>query len=364
MVATLTQHLATPPRSDGDASDLVRAIREDGLDAPFRSALDVGVSLFHHLVRARVVSARMAALQRAERIGFHATSIGEEAAIVGSVLAARETDWIFPGVREWYAALARTMPLDRYVHHAFGSAQDPTEGHASPDHTPARAFRIAAPSGVVGAHLPQAVGAAWAAKIKKESVSTLALFGAEVAESGDFHNALNFAGVFKVPVVFVGRSKSRHRQGPTLSDRAVAYGVASARVDGSDPIAVLTVVRAALERTHEGRGATLVEVAAPTLPTLAALDDTALASSRILDLGDDDPIGRLRRALVRENLIEADAMARIAADVGAELDRAIAAAERSGPPARSTLFDHVYSSVPAHLEVERQKLEKLMGGPR
>ncbi len=338
------------------ADDLVRALRpDDGVEASFRPALDVGASLYRHMVRARVVSARMVALQRGERIGFHTSCIGEEAAIVGAVLAMRETDWIFPGAREWYAALARALPLETYVHHAFGSAKDPAKGHAAPDHAPARAVHVVPPSGVIGAHLPQAVGAAWAAKIKKENVATLALFGAEVAEGGDFHNALNFAGVLKAPVVFVCRATP----GKRVADRAVAYGIASARVDGADALAVLTVVKAALARAVEGKGPTLVEVVSPTLSKLAALEDAALASGDVLDLGADDPLTRLRRVLAREKRIELGAQETIAHDVGIELDAAIEAAERAGAPAPATIFEDVYASVPAHLrshaDLEAQK---------
>ena len=342
--------LAAPSGPSSD--DLLRAVRVDGLDVAFRAALDSGAALHRHLVRARVISARMVALQRAERIGFHTACIGEEAAIIGAALAAREGDWIFPGAREWYAALARGMPLGIYVHHTFGSAEDPAKGHASPDHAPARKFRVVPPSGAMGAHLPQAVGAAWAAKIRKETNATLALFGAEVAVSGDFHNALNFAGVFKAPVVFVCRSRSPDR----IVDRAVAYGLASARVDGSDALAVLTVVRAALTRAGGGMGATLIDVVLPTLTGLAPLDDVSLAAGDVLDLGEDDPLVRLRRVLLREKLIEPGAQESIAHDVHMEVDAAAAAAEWVGPPKRSTIFDDVYANVPAHLAAQRLKL--------
>ena len=341
---------AAPPAPASADDDLVRAVRDEGVEASFRPALELGAALHRHMVRARVVSARMVALQRSERIGFHTSSIGEEAAIVGAVLAMRETDWVFPGAREWYASLARGLPLSAYVHHAFGSAEDPAKGHAAPDHAPARRFHVVPPSGVIGAHLPQAVGAAWAAKIEKDDIATLALFGAEVAEGADFHNALNFAGVFKAPVVFVCRAKA----GKRIADRAVAYGLASARVDGGDALAVLTVVKAALARAKEGKGATLVEVVSPALPKAVALDDAALASGDVLDLGDDDPLGRLRRVLAREKLLELGAQETIAHDVGAELDVAIAAAERAGAPAPSTIFEDVYAGMPAHLAAQRR----------
>jgi pyruvate dehydrogenase E1 component alpha subunit len=360
---------AAPPDSAETAAlpAVITAIRDDGVDPTFRAALDHAPTLHRHMVRARVVSARMVALQRTERIGFHTSSIGEEAAIVGAVLAAREGDWIFPGAREWYAALVRGLPLVSYVHHAFGSAEDPAKGHASPDHAPARRFHVVPPSGIVGAHLPQAVGAAWAAKIKKEPAAALALFDAGVAESGDFHNAMNFAGVFKAPVVFVCRARAasgseparanekRARPGKRVSERAVAYGIASARVDGSDALAVLTVVRAALARAYEGKGATLIEAVSPILTGLATLDDAALAEGDVLDLGEGDPLSRLRRVLAREKLIELGAQESIAHDVRVELDAAITAATAAGAPKRATIFDDVYASVPTHLTAQRDK---------
>lgn len=356
MTATLTPEASGQALSGGSAraSDLVRAVQGEALDPAFRPALDAGAALHRHAVRARIVSARMIALQRAERVGFHTSSLGEEAAIVGAALAARASDWIFPGAREWYAALARGMPLAAYVHHAFGSAADPTGGHASPDHAPARRLHVVPPSGVVGAHLPQAVGAAWAARASKSEAAAVALFGAEVTASGDFHNALNFAGVLKAPVVFVCRSTP----GSDVAGRAVAYGLASARVDGADALAVLTVVRAALARADEGRGATLVEVVSPALERIATLDDAALASGEVLDLGGADPLPSLRRVLAREGRIDPAEHEAIAREVGRELDEAVAAAERAGAPAPATIFDHVYAGVPVHLAAQRQALTR------
>ena len=263
-------------------------------------------ALRRHMVRARTISERMVTLQREARIGFHTSAIGVEASIVGAVLAARPEDWIFPDARGWYAALARGMPLASYIHHVFGTAKDPSKGHSAPDHAPARAQRVVPPSGIIGAHLPQAVGAAWAAKIKGESTGTLVLFGADVAASGDFHNALNFAGVFAVSTVFVCRSKP----GDDIVGRAVAYGLASAQV-GCDPAEVFAVVTEARARN----GATLIEVVG------------------------EEPSMKTDEAVF--------------AETNAELDGAIAEAEAAGPPLRATMFDDVYAALPAHLERQR-----------
>lgn len=348
---------AVPVAFASTPGDPVRAVHAGAVLPEFRPALDAAPALARHLVRARLVSARMVALQRSERIGFHASSIGEEAAVVGAVAAMRPDDWVFPGAREWYAALLRGLPLARYVHHVFGSAEDPAKGHAAPDHLPARAVHVVPPSGIPSAHLPQAVGAAWAARINGDAVATLALFGGEVAEAGDFHNALNFAGVVRAPVIFVGRSSvSGPRRG--LADRAVAYGLGSARVDGGDLLAVFAVVKAALARAVEGKGATLVEVVSQReqlLDRATSLGDAAFSSGDMLDLGEEDPLVRLRRVLVAEKLVDEAWFATVAADTTAEIDAAVAQAEAAGPPAVATIFDDVYAGVPAHLAAERQR---------
>lgn len=273
-----------------------------------------GLSAAHrHLIRLRLLSARLVQLQRAEKIASHHASLGEEAAIIGATLGLRGPDWVFPSVREWGVGLARGIPIAEYVHQAFGSARARAKGHAPPDFVASREARVAPASGVAGAHLPQAVGAAWAAKIRKDDVATLALFGGEVLSSGDFHNALNFAGVFKPPVVFMCRAEGS-------AARAVAYGVASAKVEGSDVSAVQKLVREAVERAAAGKGSTLIE--APTEP-ITSMDDASLASDAVLgDLPRDESF-----------LLE----------VRAEIEAAIAAAEAAGPPAPSTIFEDVYA---------------------
>lgn len=285
------------------------------------------------MVRARVVSARMVRLQREAKIGYHASSIGDEAVIVGAAAAARANDWVFPGMREWAAALVRGMPLATYVHHAFGSAKDPALGHAAPDHAPARAFGIVPPSGVIGAHLPQAVGAAWAAKAHAKAVpgrdpstAAIVLFGKEAIDTGDFHNALNFAGVMKAPVVFVCRAQ--------VAERAVAYGLASTIVDGGDVNAVYAAVRTALERG----GPMLIQAVTPTFEDLATRED-------FMNLGASDPL-----------VVAGSVGPAIVAKIEAELDAAVAAAEAAGPPAKATLFEHVYATVPSHLVAQLKKI--------
>jgi len=284
---------------------------------------------------------------------------------VGAALAAREGDWVFPGVREWGAAIVRGLPVAAYVHHAFGDGEDPAKGHAAPDHPPARSVRVAPASGVVGAHVPQAVGAAWAAKIKKDDVATIAIFGEGATSTGDFHNALNFAGVFKAPCVLVCRNNghaagtpaSRQTKSESFAAKAVAYGVASARVDGSDALAVFTLLREAIARAAAGKGATLVEAVVYPADRAAGSAGAPLSpdgAKDLLAISDRDPLARLRRVLEREKLLDAASHEALEREARAEVDAAVAAAERAAPLTPETLFQDVYAEVPAHLRAQKE----------
>lgn len=323
-----------------------------------QEAKDAAPALYRHMLRLRTVSARLVALQREGRIGYHASVIGEEAAVVAVALAAREQDWVFPGTREWGVALVRGMPLATYVHHVFGSAKDPAKGHSPPDHPPAKAWRVAPASGVVGAHAPQAVGFAWAARSRREDVATLAIFGDGATSTGDFHNALNFAGVVRAPCVLVCRNNGRAGASPTarqtrtetLAEKAIGYGLASARVTADDPVAALATVREALLRAEAGLGPTFVEIVTHPPETTDEADLVALPGP--------DPLAALGAALRAVGRLDASAEATLRAEITAELDAAIAEAEAAGPPPPSTMFDDVYARLPAHLEAQRAHATK------
>lgn len=308
-----------------------------GNDARTSGPLSPGVeALYRHMVRLRLVSAQMVDLQREGAVAFHASSIGDEAIVAAVSLAARPSDWVFPSVRAWGAALVRGMPLAQYMHHAFGTASDPAKGHSAPDHPPARAFNVAPASGIPGAHLPQAVGFAWAARIRKndaQSVVTLAIFDEETTTTGDFHNAMNFAGVFKVPCVLVCRSRGAR----AIAERAVAYGVAHATVDGGDPVALAGLLERAVARAAAGQGAILIEA------VTSALDPAADDGTH--RFGPADPLVRMR----------AGDLGAFEAETREEIARAVAAARAAPKPSVASMFEDVYAEVPAHLASAREK---------
>ena len=200
-------------------------LRDDGsLDPasdPGLSKAEV-VALFEMMLRTRILDDRLVTLQRQGRIGFHIGSLGEEAAILGSAFALRDQDWIFPCYREFGAALWRGMPLQRYVDNMFGNANDPAKGRQMPDHYCYRKAKFTSISSPIGTQIPQAVGFGWAAKMKKDDLVTVAYLGEGATSSNEFHNGMNFAGVFKTPTIFFCRNNGWAISVPTESQTASA----------------------------------------------------------------------------------------------------------------------------------------------
>lgn len=303
------------------------------------------LALYKHMVFARALDDRLAQLQKDGKLGSHLSAVGEEAAIVGAVAALREQDWVFHYGREAAGALLRGMPLPSYLSHVFGTAGDDGKGRQMPGAFASRAARFASASAPVGTQITHAVGFAWAAKMKREDVVALACFGEGATSSGDFHSGLNFAGVFKAPVVFLCRNNgwaisvpaARQTAASSFWLKGTAYGIPGVAVDGSDLFAVHRAVADAVQRAARGEGATLIEA--------------TTARQR-------DPLQRVRQHLEAQKLWGDKDEAEHAARVRAELDVALAIAQGEPRPPRESMFDDVYRAAPWHLHEEREELEK------
>jgi pyruvate dehydrogenase E1 component alpha subunit len=168
--------------------------------------VELVVRMYECMLRTRIIDERMLMLQRQGRIGFHVGCRGEEACIVASAAALRETDWIFPCYREFGALFWRGYPMQKYLDNMYGNGDDLVKGRQMPDHYSAKAYRYGSVSSPIGTQITQAVGFSWAAKLKKEDVVSGVYFGEGATSSADFHTGLNFAGVYKAPVVFLCRN--------------------------------------------------------------------------------------------------------------------------------------------------------------
>jgi pyruvate dehydrogenase E1 component alpha subunit/2-oxoisovalerate dehydrogenase E1 component alpha subunit len=369
MNAAATEGLPNHRAPDDPALGLYGVLGEDGALARGAPSIDdeLLVRMYREMRRVRLLDQRMVMLQRQGRVGFYGACTGQEAAVVGAALAADPSDWIFPALRENAIMLVRGFSLASYIAQVYGSARDPLKGRQMPAHISSRSVNQVSWSSCVGTQIPQAVGAAWAAKLRGDPVVTLGFLGDGATSQSDFHAAMNFASVFQVPTVLVCQNNqwaisvpvARQTAAPTLAAKARAYGMPGVRADGNDVVAVYQVLREAIERAREGHGPTFVELLTYRVAPHSTSDDPSRYRST-----DDveawirkDPLDRLARYLTTRKLLTAEADEAFERETLEEIRKAIEEVEAYGPPERASLFDDVYAEMPWHLADQRNLLE-------
>ena len=281
------------------------------------------LALYRHAVRARLLDDRLAVLSRAGRIGYHPDAQRAELAIVGAVSALTAEDWVFPTPRDHAAALVRGASAQQYLDHVVGNEADVLRGHGTPGTYASRALRIASPSVQVSQHLTHAAGLAWAARLRKTSEVVLAFFSETAADAGDFHSAVNFAGVVKAPIVFLCKTDGSEAPAPDVEVHAksIAYGVRAVECS-AHPLEVFDRVSEAVSLARTGQGPTLLEVRLSIEP---------------------DPLEKLRSALLAEGTLNEDADFAFRREILAELEQATVAAFDKPLPPIDSLFEHVFA---------------------
>lgn len=364
-----------PSRTSDVALPLVeRVLGPDGRADPAQDPglhTDQVVRIYESMLRTRMIDERMLTLQRQGRIGFHVGCRGEEACIVGAAAALRDQDWIFPCYREMGALFYRGFPLQTYVDNMFGNADDVVRGRQMPDHFTSRKYRYGSVSSPIGTQITQAVGFAWAGKLKKDDMVAAAFFGDGATSSIDFHSALNFAGVFKTPNVFLCRNNrwaisvpsEKQTASASFAGKAIAYGIKGVRCDGNDALAVYRTVQEAVARALRGDGPTLIEMLTYRLGGHSSSDDPKAyrRNEEVEQWGKEDPLLRLQKHLSVIGAWDDKAEARARANIESELKEAIEASEQKPRPALETLFDDVYAERPQHLT---HQFEACQRGPR
>ncbi|WP_028560026.1 thiamine pyrophosphate-dependent dehydrogenase E1 component subunit alpha [Paenibacillus pinihumi] len=226
------------------------------------------IEMYTMMQMARVFDERCMLLQRAGKINFHVSGIGQEAAQVGAAFALdREQDYFLPYYRDYGFVLSVGMTLRELMLSVFAKAEDPNSGgRQMPGHFGSKKLRIVTGSSPVTTQVPHAVGLALAAKMKKKPFVSFVTFGDGSSNQGDFHEGCNFAGVHNLPVIFMCEnnryaiSTPFHKQSAgKISDRALGYGFPGVEVDGNDVLEVYRVVKEARERAMRGEGPTLID---------------------------------------------------------------------------------------------------------
>ena len=337
--------------------DPVRVLDEDGElvgDIPDLNE-DELVDMYRYMWVARHFDGRAVSLQRQGRMGTYPPLSGQEGAQIGSALALAENDWIVPSYREHGAALVRGLPLKQTLLYWMGH---PTGNEAPED---VNVFPIAVP---IASQVPHATGASWASKLRGTDEVFLCYFGDGATSEGDFHEGVNFAGVFDTPTVFfcnnnqwaISVPRERQTRSATLAQKAEAYGIDGVQVDGMDPLAVYSVTKAAVEKARdpntERSRPTLIEAIQYRFGAHTTADDPTLYRNddEVERWKAKDPIPRLETYLRAEGILDDDRVATIKSSVEMRVADAIDAVESEARPEPGKLFEHAYAELPPALQ--------------
>lgn len=323
-------------------------------------------TLYRCMLQLRIFDTRMLLLQRSGRIGFYGTATGQEASTIGTAFPLKPEDWIFPALREGGTLALRNYPIRLMVAQLIGNAIDVVKGRQMPCHYSDPERHYVSMSSVIATQFPHAVGAAMAAKIKGDPVVILGYIGDGGTSASDFHVAMNFAGVYKPPVVLVCQNNGwaisvptcAQTSSETIAQKAVAYGFEGVRVDGNDILAVVTASRRAIDKARSGGGPTFIECVTYRRLGHSSSDDPTRYrdAAEVKAWEEKDPIERFRKYLEAKGLWSAAWHEQLETEINEEITAGIREGEAAGPPPVSTLFDDVYRDCPPVLEEQRQDL--------
>jgi pyruvate dehydrogenase E1 component alpha subunit/2-oxoisovalerate dehydrogenase E1 component alpha subunit len=326
-------------------------------------------TLYRRMLQLRLLDDRMMALQRQGRIGFYGTSTGEEATVVGSAFALQDQDWIYPALRQGGAALIRGYPLTKFLAQLMGSGDDVLKGHMQPAHYAYRGANIVSWSSVVGNQLPQAVGTAMAAKYRGDDTVTLGYVGDGGTSTSDFHVAMNFAGVFRPPIVILCQNNhwsistpvSAQTATKTLHVKAKAYGFPGVRVDGNDVFAVYAATKRAVDLARAGKGPSFIEAVTYRIGAHSTADDPSRYrdEEEVKKWRAKDPLDRLRTYLRNRGVLDDVQEDNLQMKVDQEISEAIKQAEAAPPLSWKTLLEDVYAEDTWNLREQREELSEL-----
>mgnify|MGYP001589213902 CR=1 FL=1 len=278
-----------------------------------------------------------------------------------------------PALREAGVGLYRGMTLDSYLAQIFGNAEDPSKGRQLPCHPCDRAHHYVVMSSCVSTQIPHAVGIAMAMKLTGDrGKACFGFMGDGGTSEGDFHVALNFAGVSKAPCVLICQNNQWAISTPgtvqtaaeSIALKGCGYGIEALRADGNDVLAVHRVVKYAADKARRGDGPTFIELLTYRVSAHSSSDDPSRYRDEAITevwTGQRDPIRRLEPYLIGRGWLTAGDREAIAQTIEAEVRDAIARQEAVAPPALETLIDDVFEE-PTWLL--REQLDELAAGPR
>ncbi len=312
--------------------------------------------MYSLMVLGRTWDKKCLALQRTGRMYTFPPLEGQEAICVGATLASSPRDWLFPTYRE--ASLVYHMRgHPAYMSNLMWMGLE--EGLRLEPKT--RCFPYATP---IATQLPHAVGAAYALRMKGEDAASVAFCGDGGTSEGDFHDALNFAGVWNAPCVFIVSNnqwaisvpRRMQTRSETIAQKALAYGFAGVQVDGNDILSVYKAAGDALARARSGKGPMLIECITYRMGPHTTADDPKRYRSEeeLAYWRERDPITRFRKYLEGKGIWSEAFEKKVQEDVAAFVEKAVKEAEAYKPEPRD-MFRHMYAKMPKELEKQMEE---------
>lgn len=317
--------------------------------------------LYEWMVLIRSFDDKILNLQRQGRVGTHAALRGQEASQVGSAYALEKKDWLFPTYREVGALVVRGAEMHRMLQYIAGDEWG--------QNVPMDCYNFTS-SIPVGSQPLHAVGVGMAANIKKEKIAALAYFGDGATSTGDVHEAMNFAGVFNTPTVFLCQNNQyaisvplkKQTNAETIAQKAIGYGIHGIQVDGNDVFAVYKATKDALDRAKQGKGPTFIECLTYRMADHTTADDaTKYRDQKELEIwAQRDPIERVKKYMQQKKLWADKDETALQKRVAEKIDATVKEFEKLPYPKPEDIFNYTYEKKTPALEEQWQELKEFL----
>ena len=317
-----------------------------------------------HMLRLRIFDERMMKMQRTGKLSFYIRSYGEEAIAIAQTMALETQDWLFPTYRQPGAQFVRGRDMISMICHCIGNEEDNVKGRQMPVHYTYREGRYISVSSPVGTQFSQAIGVALASEYKGLDEVTITWIGDGASAEGDYHYALNFASIFKAPVILnvvnnqwaISTHSNFASGNQNFAIRGLPYGIPSIRVDGNDFLALYSVTKWARERASRKLGPTHIEVLTYRAGAHSSSDDPSRYRPDASDIWPGgDPIERLKLHLIHIGKWSEEKHEKLEQGLNSEVMSAYKEAVKfgdlaNGPyPSSDAIFTEVYETPPWHL---------------
>lgn len=320
---------------------------------------EVLLKVYRTMILARAADDKAVKLQRQGRLGAYASNKGQEASQIGPVFALQESDWLVLAFREITALIWKGVPLWRFYLYWMGNE----EGSNYPENV-----RVTPTAVPVASQIPHAVGISYASMLRGENAVTLVYFGDGATSEGEFHEGLNFAGVFKTPTVFICQNnqyaistpRSHQTASRTIAQKAVAYGFPSIQVDGNDVLGLFVAAKEAVERARQGEGPTLIESYTYRLGDHTTSDDATRYRKEleVREWEDKDPLRRFRTYLEKKGIWDEKLEEEAWAEAQRKVDEEVAKAESYPSPTVEDVFKFTFKEMSPRLVEQLEALKK------